>query len=77
MCVLDFKTKLNDHRGRVGQPRADKRKKEGLHYPRAQTKASTRKTAPRGTVVATVRSYRYDYKCVRVSLAFRFCDQAH
>ena len=52
-------------------------KKEGLHYPRTQTKASTKKAAPRGTVVATVRSYRYDYKCVRVSLAFRFCDQAH
>ena len=55
MCVLDFKTKLNDHRGRVGQPRADKRKKEGLHYPRAQTKASTRKTAPRSMMVTCLK----------------------
>ena len=75
MCVLDFKTKRNDHPAVAS--RRTTREKEGLHYPRAQTKASTRKTAPRGTVVATVRSYRYDYKCVRVSLAFRFCDQAH
>ena len=74
MCVLDFKQNVTTTLQWPAESGPEK--KEGLHYPRAQTKASTKKTAPRITVVATVRSHRYDYKFI-TSVSLACVDQAH